>query len=181
MQISNRTMEGSSVLSSSSFVSSRNQQNSDLAGERDELNSDMSKSTWMLVGEDFDTQPEKLENFLLQVSLLSCQSSTLTIAPYLGDGRSQYGRYTITRASFRIVRTKSYYELTKCDKWSGVTQSIRRLEAQINTPSDKMGWPWVLAWTDPPLRAVFSIEEPLVADDRLLPANNYSSACLPAL
>lgn len=73
-------MEGSNAISNSPLASSRVQQYNSFAEDKDDLNSDMSKSAWMLVDEDFDAEPEKLETTLTQVHFLSISSPRLTIA-----------------------------------------------------------------------------------------------------
>ncbi|KAG9965272.1 hypothetical protein KCU61_g2003, partial [Aureobasidium melanogenum] len=54
-------MEGSNAVSDSPLASSRVQKYNNFAEDKDDSNTDMSKSAWILVGEDFDTEPQKLE------------------------------------------------------------------------------------------------------------------------
>lgn len=64
-------MEGSNAVSNSPLASSCIEQNNNFAEDKDDSNSDMSKSAWVLVGEDFDAEPEKLETTLTRVRFLS--------------------------------------------------------------------------------------------------------------
>ncbi|KAG9558751.1 hypothetical protein KCU77_g10959, partial [Aureobasidium melanogenum] len=54
-------MEGSNAVSDSPLASSRVQKYNNFAEDKDDSNTDMNKSAWILVGEDFDAEPQKLE------------------------------------------------------------------------------------------------------------------------